>query len=493
MSEDRYEPYEYGNVEEPKEPQEPQFAEPDLEVAIQEELAQEVANFESQEEIPAEEPQFAEPSYTEQQTKEEPKVQPAPRYDYSSSYSQQTSQTTQQPKNSNNNKGMLKVLGIIGLAVVFGVVASVVFKGTNYIIDSFGGDTAKGNNTSITQEVDTTRVATSTGATAESNIADVAEGVMPSVVSITNLSIQEVENYFFGGTTQYESESSGSGIIIGQNESELLVVTNNHVVEGSETLTVTFIDGSSAEAQIKGTDSDIDLAIIVIALSDLESSTLDAIKVAVLGDSDTLRVGETTIAIGNALGYGQSVTAGIVSALGCSIEGYEGTLIQTDAAINPGNSGGALLNANGEVIGINTAKVSDESVEGMGYAIPISDVLDVLEELMTKETRTKVPESERGVMGIEVIDVTPEMSQYYNIPEGVYVSKIQEGGAADEAGLPLYCVIVGVEGYDVDSWSDLQEQLQYYRVGDTVELTIMVQNRRGYEEETIKITLEESN
>ena len=463
MSEDKYEPYEYG------EPEEPQFAEPDLVDEIEE--------------------TFKESSCEEQPEIKEPAPQTPPRYDYNASYSQQEEH---QPSNPKKNKGSFKGLGVIGFAVLFGIIASLVFQGTNYVIDRTMGSGSKGKGSGVAQEVDTTRVATSTGATTESSVADVAEGVMPSVVSITNLSVQEVENFFFGGTSQYESESSGSGIIIGQNQTELLDVTNNHVVQGSETLTVTFIDGSSAEAQIKGTDSDIDLAVIVIPLSDLESSTLEEIKVAVLGDSDTLRVGETAIAIGNALGYGQSVTSGIVSALGCSLEGYEGKLIQTDAAINPGNSGGALLNAKGEVIGINTAKVSAESVEGMGYAIPISDVLETMEELMSKETRTKVPESERGVMGITVIDVTPDMSQRYNMPEGVYVSDILEKGAADKAELPLYCVIVGIEGYDVDCWSDLEEQLQYYRAGETIELTIMVSNRKGYEEEKISITLEKA-
>ena len=312
---------------------------------------------------------------------------------------------------------------------------------------------------------------------------------MPSVVSITNISIQEVQDYFFGGTTQYEVPSSGSGIIVGQNEKELLIATNNHVVAGSETLTVAFIDGNSANAQIKGTDSDIDLAIIAISLSELKSETLEKIKVATLGDSNKMRVGEPAIAIGNALGYGQSVTAGIASALNTTIEGYEGKLIQTDAAINPGNSGGALVNANGEVIGINTAKIKDESVEGMGYAIPISDVLDALNELMNKKTRTKVPEAQRGVLGIMGRTVDAQTSQYYNMPEGVYVSEVIEGGGAEKAKLPIYSVITEIDGYDVDSMEDLQEELQYYKAGETVELTIMVQGREGYTAEKIKVTL----
>ena len=493
MSEDRYEPYQYGAPEEPQQ-------EVEAEVVGTEPV--ETENAEPKfEEVEFVEPEFVEPKFEETEFVEPESIETEPKetqtYDYNYNYSQY-SQQPQEPRGGKKSNGFLKALGIVGLAVVFGVVASVVFKGTNYVIDRYLGgiiagdttETSGENDEETTQEIGATQIVTSTGTVVESSIADVAESVMPSVVSITNMSIQEVQNYFFGGTQQYESESSGSGIIVGQNDTELLIATNNHVVEGSETLTVAFIDGSSANAQIKGTDSDIDLAIIAISLSDLESSTMEQIKVATLGDSDAMRVGETTIAIGNALGYGQSVTAGIASALGTTIDGYEGKLIQTDAAINPGNSGGALLNAAGEVIGINTAKVSDESVEGMGYAIPISDVLDVLQEMMNKETRTKVAESERGVIGIEVIDVTSQMSEYYGIPQGVYVNKIVQGGAADEADLPLYSVIVGIDGYAIDSWSDLQDQLQYYKAGDKVKLTVMVQNRKGYEEEIVEVTLQ---
>lgn len=458
MSEDRYQPYQYGM------PEEPQFEEPDLDVEVEEEAP--VQHDETTDSIP--------------------------RYDYNYSYSQPTGSSTQPLDNTHKRGGCLKVFGVIVLAILFGVVASAVFQGTNRIINGIFGEVEE-TTTEKKEEIGTTQIVTGSGTTVESDIADVAENVMPSVVSITNISIQEVQNYFFGGTTQYEVPSSGSGIIVGQNDTELLIATNNHVVEGSETLTVAFTDGSSANAQIKGTDSDIDLAIIAIFLSDIQSSTLDEIKVATLGDSDKMRVGELTIAIGNALGYGQSVTAGIASALGTTIEGYEGKLIQTDAAINPGNSGGALVNANGEVIGINTAKIKDESVEGMGYAIPISDVLDVLNELMNKETRTKVAESERGFIGIEGRTVDAQTSQYYNMPEGVYVGKIIEGGGAEKAGVPVYSVITEIDGYDVDSMEDLQEELQYYRAGETVELTIMVQSRNGYAEEKVNVTLGKAN
>ena len=480
MSEDRYQPYEYGMPEEPK------FEEPDLEEVKSEERSEETI-----------EPQFAEPEleqsvFDETQQKETEPANSMPKYDYNYSYTQSSNGAPQSSNDHKGRGGCLKVFGVIAFAILFGVVASVVFQGTNRIINGLFGEITQ-DDEKEKEEVSSTQVVTSSGASVQSNIADIAEGVMPSVVSITNISIQEVQNYFFGGTTQYEVPSSGSGIIVGQNDTELLIATNNHVVEGSKTLTVAFIDGSSANAQVKGTDSDMDLAIIAISLNDLKKETLDKIKVATLGDSDKMRVGEPMIAIGNALGYGQSVTAGIASALGATIEGYEGKLIQTDAAINPGNSGGALVNANGEVIGINTAKIKDESVEGMGYAIPISDVLDILNELMNKKTRTKVAESERGVIGIMGRTVDSQTSQYYNMPEGVYVSELVEGGGAEKAKLPVYSVITEIDGYDVDSMEDLQEELQYYRAGETVELTIMVQGRSGYTEEKVEVTLTKAN
>lgn len=486
MSEDRYQPYQYGMPEEPK------FEEPDLDEVTLEKVPEGDAPAES-----VQEPQFAEPELEQpdvedafEENVEEPVNNYAPRYDYSYSQPQQPQQPPKEPKKGN---GCLKVFGVIALAIVFGVVASMVFQGTNRIINRFFGETTLNQSKDDSIDIDSTQISTNSGSTVQSDIADVAENVMPSVVSITNISIQEVQNYFWGGTTQYEVPSSGSGIIVGKNDTELLIATNNHVVEGSKTLTVSFIDGTSAEAQIKGTDSDMDLAIIAISLSSLENDTLGKIKVATLGDSDALRVGETTIAIGNALGYGQSVTTGIVSALGRTMDDFEGTLIQTDAAINPGNSGGALLNAKGEVIGINTAKVSGNAVESMGYAIPISDATAILNELMNKETRTKVPESERGLIGITGITVDSETSEWYNMPEGVYVKELTKGGGAEKANLPLYCIITEIDGTDVDSMEELQEQLQYYRAGETVEFTIQVSTRGEYKEETIEITLTKAN
>lgn len=378
-----------------------------------------------------------------------------------------------------------KWLLCISMAIVFGLVASVVFQASNRVIDGIFGKTA-----SEEKAVNTTQISTSSDAVVNSDIANVAANVMPSVVSITNLSVQEVQNFFFGGSTVQKYESSGSGIIIGQNDSELLIVSNNHVVEGSSTLTVTFADDESVEAQIKGTDADLDLAVIVVPLSKIKDSTMDAIKVANLGDSDALVVGEPTIAIGNALGYGQSVTTGIVSALDRKIDDFDSKLIQTDAAINPGNSGGALLNAAGEVIGINTVKVSADAVEGMGYAIPISDVSDVLKELMNKETRLKVNESERGTVGISGTSVDESASKLYGMPEGVYISEIVKGGAADKAGVPKGCIIAKFDGTTIRSMEDLQGQLEYYKAGEQVEIVVEVPGKNGeYVEKTYEITL----
>lgn len=391
----------------------------------------------------------------------------------------------------------VKIAIILGIAIVFGAISAVVFQGTNFILERYFGENAKGalkdsveredNSTGAT--LGKTEIIANEGTTVESQVADVAENVMPSVVSITSMSVQEVQTFPFGGVTQYEVPSSGSGIIIGQNEKEILIVTNNHVVEDSKTLTVVWIDGNSNEAQIRGTDADRDLAIITVPLASLKSSTTEAIKVATIGDSSALRVGEPTIAIGNALGYGQSVTCGIVSALKRTLEGVEGELIQTDAAINPGNSGGALLNANGEVIGINSAKVSSAAVEGMGYAIPISDVTNVLEELMNQKTREKVSESERGTLGIQGINLTSDVAAFYNIPAGIYVQSLVKGGGAEKANLPIRSVITELNGKKVDTLDELIEELQYYKKGETVKVTCYVQSLEGYVEKTYKITL----
>lgn len=382
---------------------------------------------------------------------------------------------------------MKKVALVVGAAVLFGAVGGVTMQGTSYLTGKLLGKNTK-STVGTTKTVSNAKLTTSTS-TVTSDVSDIVENTLPSIVSITNMSVQEVQN-FFGGISQQESESAGSGIIISQNDSELLVVTNNHVVEGSDTLTVTFNDGNSVEAQIKGTDSARDLAVVAVPLDKISDDTMNAIKVATLGDSDSLKVGEPAIAIGNALGYGQSVTTGIVSATGRTIDGFDGEYIQTDAAINPGNSGGALLNANGEVIGINSAKINSSAVEGMGFAIPISDASDVIQNLMNKETRSKVSDEERGYLGIKGYDVSEEGAQMYNMPTGVYVKEVMSGGGAEKAGLTKGSIITGFEGSSISGMSSLQEQLQYYKAGEEVTFTVQISDKNGeYTEKDIKVTL----
>ena len=392
------------------------------------------------------------------------------------------------PKAPKPKKGyMKKVALVVGAAVLFGAVGGVTMQGTSYLTGKLLGKNTK-STVGTTKTVSNAKLTTSTS-TVTSDVSDIVENTLPSIVSITNMSVQEVQN-FFGGISQQESESAGSGIIISQNDSELLVVTNNHVVEGSDTLTVTFNDGNSVEAQIKGTDSARDLAVVAVPLDKISDDTMNAIKVATLGDSDSLKVGEPAIAIGNALGYGQSVTTGIVSATGRTIDGFDGEYIQTDAAINPGNSGGALLNANGEVIGINSAKINSSAVEGMGFAIPISDASDVIQNLMNKETRSKVSDEERGYLGIKGYDVSEEGAQMYNMPTGVYVKEVMSGGGAEKAGLTKGSIITGFEGSSISGMSSLQEQLQYYKAGEEVTLTVQIPDKNGeYTEKDIKVTL----
>ena len=396
------------------------------------------------------------------------------------------------PKTSKPKKGyMKKVALVVGAAVLFGAVGGVTMQGTSYLTGKLLGKNTK-STVGTTKTVSNAKLTTSTS-TVTSDVSDIVENTLPSIVSITNMSVQEVQN-FFGGISQQESESAGSGIIISQNDSELLVVTNNHVVEGSDTLTVTFNDGNSVEAQIKGTDSARDLAVVAVPLDKISDDTMNAIKVATLGDSDSLKVGEPAIAIGNALGYGQSVTTGIVSATGRTIDGFDGEYIQTDAAINPGNSGGALLNANGEVIGINSAKINSSAVEGMGFAIPISDASDVIQNLMNKETRSKVSDEERGYLGIKGYDVSEEGAQMYNMPTGVYVKEVMSGGGAEKAGLTKGSIITGFEGSSISGMSSLQEQLQYYKAGEEVTLTVQIPDKNGeYTEKDIKVTLDKNS
>ena len=341
------------------------------------------------------------------------------------------------------------------------------------------------------------------------DVSDIAAEGMKSVVAITTKSVQDVQNYLgaygFGGsqgfTTQQEVEGSGSGIIVGKNDDNLLIATNYHVVSGADTVSVTCIDGETYEATVNGYDEDKDLAVVSVALSDISDDTMDQIAVATIGSSDDLKVGEQVVAIGNALGYGQSVTTGIVSAKNRKLndEGVEEdedsdatNLIQTDAAINPGNSGGALLNMDGEVVGINSAKLASTEVEGMGYAIAISDVTDILQNLMNETSRDKLDDSEHGVIGIKCTSVSSEAVQMYGIPAGVFVSKVTDGGAADKAGLKANSVITEFNGKSVSSADQLIEYLSYYEPGEDVDLTVQVPSGNGYKEETITVTLDEN-
>ncbi len=334
-------------------------------------------------------------------------------------------------------------------------------------------------------------VATQLKTTGSLDVSAVAANAMPSIVSITNKSVQEVRSFFSSAIRQYESVSAGSGIIVSDDDDELLIVTNNHVVEGAETLSVSFIDDEVCEAVIKGTDPENDLAVISVKKSDIKDSTMDKISVATMGDSDSLVIGEQVVAIGNALGYGQSVTTGIVSALEREVEidNLASKLIQTDAAINPGNSGGALLNMDGDVIGINSAKFASSEIEGMGYAIPISTATPIIEELMNRQTRELVDEKDASYLGISGVAVTNEVSKTYNIPTGIYVSEADEKGPAGKAGITKGDVIRKFDGISVSSINDIKEQLKYYKAGEVVKLTIMRSDGSEYKEEVVDVTL----
>lgn len=399
------------------------------------------------------------------------------------------------PKKHRSLKGMKvpKWARVAGSAVAFGLIAALVFVGTASVAGSklglYGNSqkTVKSTSDSSSSNVKLSQ----SSSTVSSDVSDIVSKTMPAIVAITNMSVQDVES-FFGGTQQQESESCGSGIIVGQNDTELLIVTNNHVVENANTLTVSFVDDKSVEASVKGTDSTKDLAVVAVPLSSIESSTMDAIATITIGDSGNLQVGEPVIAIGNALGYGQSVTTGIVSALDrdLEMEGFDSKLIQTDAAINPGNSGGALLNANGELIGINTVKVNANAVEGMGYAIPISDASSVIENLMNQETKTKVAESEQGYLGIKGVDVSSDSAEMYQMPTGVYIAGVEDGSGADKAGLSKGSVITKFDGTTIDSMSTLQGRLEYYKAGESVEVVVEVPQANGdYKEQTVTVTL----
>lgn len=418
-------------------------------------------------------------------------------------------------KNPKNSKKLAKKIGAITLsAVLFGSVAAGSFQAVNYFspvskTTNSSSQTSKSNSSSASLLKTTTTSDSSNKGSLD--VSDITTSAMPSIVAITNKSVQEVQDYFsqfgFRGQGQaqtQETESQGSGIIIGKNDTELLMVTNNHVVEGADTLSVCFIDNKVYEANVKGTDAENDLAVIAVPLDSISDDTMSQIAVASIGDSDSLKVGEQVVAIGNALGYGQSVTTGIVSAVNRALsnnssdtqdsnsssdDSSSATYIQTDAAINPGNSGGALLNMNGEVIGINSAKLASTEVEGMGYAIPISRVSDIIDNLMNQTTRTKVDSDKQGTIGIKGINVTSDVQEKYNLPEGIYVSEVTSGSAAEKAGITSGSVITKFDGKSVTDIESLQDLLQYYKAGETVELTLQVPDSDSYKEKTVSISL----
>ena len=398
-------------------------------------------------------------------------------------------------------KGLLfKLLAVILCGILFGASAAAAFFGINAMTESDAAlislTASESGQTARQSAIRLSAVSYSAGESSLSqslDVSDVAEGMMPAMVSITNVSVQEVQSSFGtfgrGQTRTQETQSSGSGIIIGENGSELLIVTNNHVIEDATTLSVCFVDDEVCEATVKGTDPDNDLAVIAVNLSAVKDETASAIRVAVLGNSDELKVGQQVVAIGNALGYGQSVTTGIVSALGRKIDTADATMIQTDAAINPGNSGGALLNMNGEVVGINSAKFSSTDVEGMGYAISITAATPIIEDLMNRTTREKVASENASWLGIKGEDITASISSSYGIPQGVYVTSLDADSPLKAAGVTVKSVVTHFDGIRVTSFSNLEKRLRYYAAGETVDVTVQVIEGGEYVEKTVSVTL----
>ncbi len=412
-------------------------------------------------------------------------------------------------KNNKNAAKWAKKIGAVALsAVLFGGVAGGVFTGVTYATGATAKAKATQTESDSSQQTTTTKLQTATASTSTASstssgsmdVTSIVQSAMPSIVAITNKSVQEVQNYFSmfsrgGGTQEQEVESQGSGIIIGQNDSELLIATNNHVVEGADTLSVCFADDNACEATVKGTDSDNDLAVIAVKLSDISDDTMSKIKIAEIGDSNQLQVGEQVVAIGNALGYGQSVTTGIVSAVNRQLEdsNSENGFIQTDAAINPGNSGGALLNMQGQVIGINSAKLASTEVEGMGYAIPVSTASPIFEDLMNRQTRTKVSSDQAAALGIKGQTVDSSIAEAYGIPQGVYVAEVEQGSAAEKAGITAGSVITKFDDTTIESMDDLKSCLEYYAAGETVDLVVKIADNGSYVEKTLTITLDKAD
>lgn len=414
-------------------------------------------------------------------------------------YRNEYRETVQAPRKKNS--WARKAAGITAAAVLFGTVAGGVMTGVNYVgarltglADITATAPAETEGTTTAQVPETSAASNNGSTTAVSTVTDVssiAEKAMPSLVAINDTMTVE-QNKFFGMPQTYQAQSSGSGIIVGQNDTELLIATNNHVVSGATDMKVTFTDSTQVAAAVKGTDSATDLAIIAVKLSDIPSDTMSKIKVATLGNSDNVKVGQQVIAIGNALGYGQSLTVGYISALDREItdeNGIQHTYIQTDAAINPGNSGGALLDLNGNVIGINAAKNASTEVEGMGFAIPISKAQEILNNLMTKKTREAVDESAQGYLGIQGTNIDANASKEYGMPVGIYVYKIVEGGAAANSDLKEKDIITKFDGQSVTNMEELKQMLTYYEGGSTVSLTVQSLVNGSYVEHEVQITL----
>ena len=404
------------------------------------------------------------------------------------------------PQQKRRHKRSMNVYAkVICCAILFGVISGGMVLGSFMIGKNAVKTTASTNVETNAAKLSTSSSSKSSSSSSSSDgtytVSEIAAQCKSSVVAITNQSVQEVQTMF--GTLQQQSTGSGSGVIIGKNDTELLIATNNHVVSGAESLTVCFNDDKDAvfDAKIKGTDSDNDLAVIAIQLSDISEDVLNSISIATLGDSTQMEVGDQVVAIGNALGFGQSVTSGVISALDreVTIDDTTATLMQTDAAINPGNSGGALFNMKGEVIGINSAKYASDEVEGMGFAIPMATAQGIIENLMNQETRDKLT-SDYGFLNITGQDVSSDEAEKYNVPEGVYVSGTTDGGAAANAGIQRGDIITKLDNTTITSISQLKEQLQYYKAGETVEITIQRNsNGKGYEEKTLKVTLDNAS
>lgn len=392
-----------------------------------------------------------------------------------------------------------KILKYTSMALVFGLVAGSTFSGSSYVMNQMLGTTAisSAKLTTAGNTITNSKIkATSTAITGTpTDVSGVVSNVMPSIVSITNMSQEQVQN-LFGQSGTYQNESAGSGIIVAEDESNLYIATNNHVVEDSKTLTVQFSDDTTAKAVVKGTDVKRDLAVVEVPIKSLQNSTISAIKVATLGDSNKLEVGQNDIAIGNALGYGQSVTVGVISALNREVsiqdetsgETITNSLIQTDAAINPGNSGGALLSMNGEVIGINSSKYSDTSVEGMGFAIPISTAEPIIQSIISG-TKSVSPATGNASLGVYGVDVNDSVSNTYKMPKGVYIEQVVPGSAAEKAGLKKGMIITKMDSTPITSMNDLKAEIAKHAAKDKVKVTVKVQNSGEYKESTITVTL----